>query len=136
MGGHMLPDGGCKMMNKRLLAGLGIGMGAALAVSLVSASDASACGRRWSRGCASYYAPPVAYGYGSSYGYVPPAPVYGWAPPPSAYSYYTAPYAAPVRGYGYRAESYYAYGRGHGYRGSHCRRGYGYRDSYYGDYDD
>jgi hypothetical protein len=124
------------MISKGLLAGLG----AALAACAIDVTDASACSRR-SRGCGSYYAPPVAYRYapppgcgsvcGPGYGYVPPAPVYGYGPPPRAY-YAPPPYAAPVYGYGP------SYGRGYGYRGSRgCDRGYGYapRAVYYGDDD-
>jgi hypothetical protein len=108
------------MTSKALLAGLG----AALAICTIGATDASACSRRWARGCDSYYPPPVGYGYGygPGYGYAPPAPVYGWGPPPTAY--YASPYAAPVQGYGYGAEYY---GRGdYGYRGRRCDPGYGY----------
>jgi hypothetical protein len=124
------------MMSKGLLAGLG----ATLAICAIGTTDASACSRRWTRGCDSYYAPPVgygygygpSYGYGPGYGYVPPAPVYGaWGPPPTAY--YASPYAAPVHGYGYGAEYY---GQGYGYRGRRCDRGYGYgpRPPYNGGY--
>jgi hypothetical protein len=109
------------MMSKRLLAGLGAGFGVALAVSVVGATDASACSR-WNRGCGSYYAPPVVSQYGPppAYGYVPPAPVYGWGPPPWAY------YAPRPRGY--YGTSYGFYGdTGYGYRsGRRCGRGYGY----------
>lgn len=105
-------------MRKELI----VGVGAALALAAFSATDASACGRR-SAPCGGY-APPVAYPYAPGYGYVPPAPIYGYGPPPVAYP------PAEAVDYHYARAAYGAYGfygdgaYGHrGWRG--CHHGYG-----------
>ena len=105
--------------------GLLIGVGTALALVVVSATDATACSRR-GRVCGAYAPAPV-------HQYAPPPPVY-YAPPPA---YYAPPSAAVGYGYG---PSGYGYGTVAGYGGRNCDcdysrgygRGYGYAPSAYG----
>lgn len=126
------------MMSTRLVAGLGLALGATLAACTIGATDASACSR-WRGSCGSccgshYVPPPVArtfYGPPRGYGYVPPAPVYGYgygSPPGPYYAY-----AAPV--YGYRGASPCGRGYGYGPQGAfYGDYGYGPRGAYYGGY--
>ncbi len=98
--------------------GVLLGVGTALALVVVSVTDASACSRR-GRVCGAYAPAPV-------YQYAPPPPVYR-APPPAAYY---APPNGPV-GYGYARPAYgYGTAAGYGYRNCDCgygrARGYGY----------
>src|SRR5262245_48090313 len=100
-------------MRRTVLVRLGlVGVGGALALLAVSATDASACSRR-SRVCGAYAPAPV-------YQYAPPPPAY-YAPPPT---YYGPPSVAA--GYGY-APSAYGYAPAAGYYGyrRNCDRGYG-----------
>jgi hypothetical protein len=100
-------------MEVQMRTGVLVGVGAALALVVVSATDASACSRR-SRVCGAYA----------------PAPVYQHAPPPAAYY---APPNVPV-GYGYVPPAYVYGTGGYGYRNCDCDygRGYGYGAVGYG----
>jgi hypothetical protein len=110
-------------MEVRMRMGVLVGLGGALALVAVSATDASAgCPR--SRVCGGYAPAPV-------YQYAPPPPVY-YAPPPAAYYGPPSvavgyPYAPPTYGY-VPAAGYYGYrncDRGYGY-GGYGNGGYGY----------
>jgi len=112
--------------------GVLVGLGSALALVAVSATDASA-GCRRARVCGGYapapvyqYAPPPppAY-YAPPAGYYAPPPTYGYERP--AYGY------VPAGGYyGYRnCDRAYGYGNGYGYGyGSGYGNGYGYGSGY------